>query len=88
MKTKNIIVAGVVLAAVGAAGLTQAGMPNKYAQYRATVEATKGTVAPESRAWKHLNKFAREQAEKSGIGNTILPSVETVRLPKNFRNSY
>lgn len=37
--------------------------------------------------WQHLNRFARDNAEKGGLGGTELPTVENQSQPKNYRNN-
>lgn len=91
MKTNKtlMIVGALALLSLSGAGVVQAGKMNKHVDYRNTVEATKGTVAGESKGWRHLNKFAREQEQKSGIGGTTLSSAPSFSaVPKNFRNTY
>lgn len=91
MKTNKTltIVGALAFLSLSGAGMVQAAKMNKHVDYRNTVEATKGTVAAESKGWRHLNKFVREQEQKSGIGGTTFSSVaERSAVPKNFRNTY
>lgn len=92
MKTNKYIFGTVLALGLGIVGVAKAADTdmNKSAQYQAIVEATKGTTAPNSNAWTHTSKNAREMDERNGLGsNTILPSREPQAWePKNFRNHY
>ncbi len=90
MKTNKYIFGTVLALGLGIVSLAQADGMNKSAQYQAIVEATKGTTAPQSNAWTHTSKSAREMDEQKGLGsNTVLPSKALQAWePKNFRNHY
>lgn len=87
MKTYIAILTGVmVLAGFGVSTNAQAG--NKHTQYQQEVKATVGMATPQASSWKHISRYARDKAEKSGLGGTVLPAAQELNLfPKNFRNS-
>ncbi|EKD42554.1 MAG: hypothetical protein ACD_73C00109G0002 [uncultured bacterium] len=72
MKIQNYIVGAVFGLSLGLSTVSHA-LTNKYADYKAQVDATKGTVAGE--VAKHRGKFCRETMERSGMGGTMLPSL-------------
>lgn len=88
MKTK-IILSGLVLtlASVGM-GTSALASANKYADYQAMVESTKGTsVTSAPTSTQYNNKYERDLAEKAGLRGTMLSGFEKVTGPKNYRNN-
>lgn len=89
MKTK-IILSGLLLT-LASAGLGSSAMAsaNKYADYRATVEATKGTSAtPAPKSAQYSNKYERDLAQKSGLGGSVFSSIEGPHMGDyNFKMS-
>lgn len=87
MKIKVVLCAVVLTLASVGMGTSALASANKYADYRAAVEATKGAsvvLAATSTRYYNYNKYARDIAEKSGLGGIMLPTVKRPRWGSKY----
>ena len=78
-----------VVAVVGFAGLVAASPMNRTLIVNGERDYGNqmGASAEVPQRWQHLNRFARDNAEKGSLGGTELPTVENQGQPKNYRNN-
>ncbi|MBI2341004.1 MAG: hypothetical protein HYU99_11670 [Deltaproteobacteria bacterium] len=78
-----------IVAVVGFAGLAVASPANRTLLINGQRDYANamGASAEVPQRWQHLNRFARDNAEKGSLAGTELPTVENQDQPKNYRNN-
>lgn len=88
MKTSKSIVLGSVLGLALMGAVSASASDNKYSDYRADMDATKGAASSGAPvAWQHQSKYDRDTAERSGTGGTAVTGMEHKTGPKNYQNN-
>ena len=88
MKTLSTLIASFALV-VSLVSIAAAGVMNPSIQYRIDLAHNNANVAATEQpvAWQHLNRFARDNAEKGSLGGTFIQTTEEQQVPKNYKNN-